>query len=94
METLLMHMHIAAATFGSLSIFIKLMEVLSLARTIVFANAFIFLKPVLTNHIYFFFRNGVSPASASIDAHSRFIAKFQAFTSIKQWKIGNQLAIV
>jgi hypothetical protein len=47
-----MHMHIAAATFGSLSIFIKLMEVLSLARTIVFANAFIFLKPVLTNHIY------------------------------------------
>jgi hypothetical protein len=40
-----------------------------------------------------FFRNGVSPASASIDAHSRFIAKFQAFTSIKQRKSGNQLAI-
>jgi hypothetical protein len=40
-----------------------------------------------------FFRNGVSPASASIDAHSRFIAKFQAFTSIKQRKSEKQLAI-
>jgi hypothetical protein len=29
-----------------------------------------------------FFRNGVFPASASIDAHSRFIKKFQTFTSI------------
>jgi hypothetical protein len=40
-----------------------------------------------------FFRNGVSPASASIDAHSRFIDKFQTFTSIKQRKSENQLAI-
>jgi hypothetical protein len=39
------------------------------------------------------FRNGVSPASASIDARSRFIEKFQAFTSIKQRKSENQLAI-
>jgi hypothetical protein len=39
------------------------------------------------------FRNGVSPASASIDAHSRFIDKFQTFTSIKQRKSENQLAI-
>jgi hypothetical protein len=41
----------------------------------------------------FFFRNGVSPASASIDAHSRFIDKFQTFTSIKQRNSENQLAI-
>jgi hypothetical protein len=32
-----------------------------------------------------FFRNGVFPASASIDAHSRFIKKsLRCFTSVKQ----------
>jgi hypothetical protein len=37
-----------------------------------------------------FFRNGVSPASASIDAHGRFIKKrLRSFTSDKQHKEGN-----
>jgi hypothetical protein len=43
--------------------------------------------------LFFFFRNGVSPASASIDAHSRFIGNIQAFTSNKHRKSEKQLAL-